>query len=470
MRRNHRLAAAGALLSAGILAAAIIPGQASSHREAPLISQDPVADSTDVYTFVSPDKQDTVTIATNWIPFENPAGGPNFSRFGDDVRYDVNVDNNGDTIEDIVYEFRFKTKVLNPTTYQFNGGAVTSLSDTDLNVRQTYSVTRVEHGRRTLMAVDQPVVPDFIGPRSMPNYAALVEEGIRPLPKDGGTRVFVGQRDDSFFVDLGSVFDLGGLRPLNEAHAIKRPASKGVDGVAGFNVATISLQIPITRLTSTGGGLSGVNDPHAVIGVWTTSYRQSTRVLKPGTSSSQGNWVQVSRLGMPLVNEVVAPLGAKDLFNSSEPKKDTQFLGAVTDPELGRLIPIIYPGVNTPPAPRTDLVTIFLTGIPGLNQPPNVVPGEMLRLNMAIMPTATPSPLGLLGGDMAGFPNGRRLGDDVTDIELRAVAGGTPFTPDFNKSPNNILGDGVDSNDVPFLPTFPYQGTPHNGYGANGGS
>ena len=215
-------------------------------------------------------------------------------------------------------------------------------------------------------------------------------------------------------------------------------------------------------------GAGAPTDPDAVIGVYAASERRQVRVLSSkGNQPSQfGKWVRVSRLGMPLVNEVVIPLGKKDRFNASDPADDAQFGKFVLDPEPARLIPVLYPGVKVPAAPRNDLAAIFLTGIPGLNQPAKVRPAEMIRLNMGIAPTpfAQQNPLGLLAGQMDGFPNGRRLVDDTPDIELRALAGGTPFTPDFNKAPNNILTDGVQKNDKPFLSSFPYLATPHQGY------
>jgi hypothetical protein len=218
--------------------------------------------------------------------------------------------------------------------------------------------------------------------------------------------------------------------------------------------------VPISDLTT--------DAAHPIIGVYSQTKRQQARVLSPSGPGSaprnSGAYVNVSRLGMPLVNEVVIPLGQKDHFNASEPSDDAQFLGFVQDPEPARLIPVLYPGVTVPPAPRNDLVTIFLTGIPGLNQPPNVKPSEMIRLNTSTPVAANPNPLGVLAGDVQGFPNGRRLGDDVVDIELRALAGATPFTPAFVKSPNNLLGDGVNANDMPFLSAFPYVATPHQGY------
>jgi hypothetical protein len=440
-----------------LAASGVMVAEASSHREAPLITEDPVADNTDVYAFVAPDAPDSVTFVANWIPLEAPQGGPNFHKFGDDVLYTVKVDNNGDAVEDLTYEFRFTTRITNPNSFLYNTNPVTSLDDPDLNIRQTYSITEVRRGRSRQIASGLPVAPANIGPRSTPNYPALANAATQTLP--GGIKVFAGPRDDPFFVDLGSVFDLGGLRPLNGAHAIPLPAAAGVDGLQGFNTHSIVIQVPKAQVVE--------KDP--VIGVWSATYRRSTRVLRGdgGAPFNFGFWKQVSRLGMPLVNEVVVPLGQKDRFNASSPDRDAQFGAFVSDPELARLVPVLYPGVSVPPAPRDkDIVPIFLTGIPGLNQPKNVKPSEMIRLNTSIAPTPfdAQDPLGLLGGQNDGFPNGRRLVDDVADIELRAIAGGTPFTPDFNVFPNNALTDGVDANDVPFLRQFPYVGLPHQGY------
>jgi hypothetical protein len=432
----------------------LVISAASSHREAPLISQDPVADNTDTYAFVSPDQPDTVTLVANWIPLELPAGGPNFSSFGDDVLYKINVDNNGDAEPDIVYEWRFKTTIGDPNTFLYNTGPVTSLDDDTLNVKQTYTLTKVEGGKRSVVLKNAPVAPANVGPRSMADYDALATAAITEVP--GGGQSFAGPRDDPFFVDLGSVFDLLGLRPLNSAHAIKLPDEPGVDGLAGFNVHAVVLQVPTEELVK--------SDP--TIGIWSTTDRFRAKVYGGGKVRDRGGFTQVSRLGMPLVNEVVAPLGAKDLFNASVPADDAQFLKAVQDPEPARLIPKLYPGVEVPPAPRDDLVSIFLTGIPDVNKPKKGKPSEMIRLNTSIAPTpiAQQDRLGLLAGQNDGFPNGRRLVDDVTDIELRALAGGTPFTADFNKAPNNALTDGVDSNDIPFLEVFPYLAAPHQGY------
>jgi len=455
LHRKLRVVVPALVLGVALAISGLVQGGASSHREAPLISQDPVADNTDTYAFVSPDKPDTVTLVANWIPLELPAGGPNFAKFGDDVLYKINIDNNGDAVPDIVYEWRFKTTIADPNTFLYNTGPVMSINDSTLNVKQTYTLTAVTGGKRKVLLRDAPVAPANIGPRSTPNYDALAASAITQLP--GGGQSFAGPRDDPFFVDLGSIFDLLGLRPLNGAQKIKLAAQPGVDGLAGFNVHAVVLQVPTSSLVSG-------SDP--VIGVWSTTDRRTTTVLGGGKTKGKGKFTQVSRLGMPLVNEVIAPLGAKDLFNASQPADDAQFLKAVQDPEPSRLIPALYPGVTVPPTPRSDLVSIFLTGIDKLNKPVKGKPSEMIRLNTSIKPTplAQQDRLGLLAGQMDGFPNGRRLIDDVTDIELRALAGGTPFTPDFNKAPNNALTDGVDKNDVPFLDAFPYLAAPHQGY------
>jgi hypothetical protein len=438
---------------------------ASSHREAPLISLDPTADNTDVYAFRSPDKPDTVTFVANYIPLEEPNGGPNFNKLDDTVLYEIHVDNNGDAKDDITYQFRFKTTVLDPTTYQYSTGPILSLDDPHFNIRQSYSVTRIVGGKAQLLGDNLPTPPVNIGPRSTPNYAALAATAVRPLA--GGSTVFVGQRDDAFFVDLGAVFDLAGLRPFNPAHVIPLPVAPGMDGVGGFNTHSIELQVPINQLTRAGTTPSGPSDPSAVIGVYASASRQKIRVLSDdGTSESHGPFQQVSRLGNPLINEVVIHLGQKDFWNAQDPANDRQFLPNYLTPEVSRLEQQYYPTVITPQTNRQDLVKVLLTGLPGLNYT-GPTPADLLRLNMAIAPTApvgAGNPLGVLDGDLAGFPNGRRLEDDTVDIELRAFAGGYTLTPAFNHAPNNVLGDGVDRNDMPFLSAFPYLATPHQGY------
>jgi hypothetical protein len=434
-----------------VVTLALMPGQASSHREAPLLAQDPMADNTDVYAFVSPDAPDTVTLIANFIPFQKPDGGPNFYSFDPNVVYEIHIDNNGDAVEDITYQWRFTTEVRNPATFLYNTGPVTSLDDPDLNVRQFYRLTRIDGPRRTGTVTELsgrlPVPPPNIGPRSTPNYGAL-GGGIQALP--GNITVFAGQRDEGFYVDLG-IFDLLGVG-----------TGTVEDSTAGFNVSSLAIRVPKSALTRSRATPANANDPNAIIGVWSTASRFATRTLSAGAEQHSGALVQVSRLGNPLVNEAVIDLARKDAFNGIEPTADAVALDRVTDPEVPKLLKLIF-NVDSPPAPRNDLVTIFLTGIPGLNQPTNVRAAEMLRLNMAVPPTSSPNRMGVLGGDLAGFPNGRRVGDDVLDIVLQAAAGGTPLTPAYNRSPNNSLGDGVSGNDVPYMPSFPYLGIPHPG-------
>ncbi len=440
------------LLGAGALATlAMLPGQASSHREAPLIAQDPMADNTDLYAFVDPNEPTLVTLISNVIPFQDPDGGPNFYPFDPNVTYEIHVDNNADAVEDITFQWKFTTEVRNAATFLYNTGPVTTIDDPDLNVRQFYSLTRIDGprrtGRRTLLAGRLPVPPPNIGPRSTPNYGALAG-GIQQLP--GDMRAFAGQRDEGFYVDL-AIFDLLGVG-----------SGEVEDSTAGFNVSALALQVPMRDLTRTGTMPAGPSDPNGIIGVWTTTSRPAVATRSAGKIDYTGELVQISRLGNPLVNEAVIDLARKDVFNAITPTSDAAALDRVLDPEVPKLLNLIY-GVQSPPAPRNDLVTIFLTGIPGLNQPQGVVASEQLRLNMGIPPSRQPDPMGVLRGDLAGFPNGRRVGDDVTDIVLQAAAGATPLTPGFNIAPNNQIGDGVGRNDVPYLATFPYLGIPHAG-------
>jgi hypothetical protein len=440
-------------------------GQASSHREAPLISMDPMADNTDLYAFRSPDRPDTVTIIANYIPLESPAGGPNFPAFDDSVLYEIHVDNDGDATEDLTYQFRFHTETRNPDTFLYNTGPITSLDDPNWNRPQTYTVRLVRHGSGhseagEVLASDLTTPPDNIGPRSTPAYESLAAAAVHSLP--GGIRVFAGQRDDPFFVDLGSVFDLAGLRPFNPAHLIPLPAEPGHDGVARYNTHSIAIQVPIAQL---------VSGSSPTIGIYASASRQAVRILrKDGDADQNGQFVQVSRLAEPLINEVVIPLGQKDLWNRSDPADDARFEGFYTRPEVSRLEQLLYGGVLAPVSSvnRSDLVSILLTGVPGLNFT-GPRKADLLRLNTSVPPAPNPSRLAVLDGDLAGFPNGRRLADDVVDIELRAFAEGYgSFLNGLlglpNKSPNNLLGDGVDANDVPFLAAFPYVGTPHQGY------
>ncbi len=436
--------------------------EASSHREAPAIGADPLADTTDVYAFIAPDAPDKLTIVGNWIPLEEPAGGPNFYNFGDDVSYEFSIDNNGDAEADVTYEYRFRTTVVDPTTFLAATGPITSLDDPNFNIRQTYDVYRNGVKINTAPLASPP---NNIGPTSTPDYASLAAAAVHTLPD--GSKHFAGQRDDPFFVDLGAVFDLATIRVL--------PGNNGggLDGVGGFNTHSIVLQVPIDQLTKCHCDPAPTGAA-AVLGVWSDTYRNKIQVLEnDGTQKDNGPRVQVSRLGMPLVNEVVIPLSHKDRFNASDPKDDAQFGQFVLNSDLAGKLNAVY-GLGLPTSGRSDLATVFLTGIPGLNQPPAVKAAEMIRINVGIKPDnagcADYSTLGVIGGDICGFPNGRRLADDVTDVELRAVACGYGF--DFGPCDSEAgyaatteqLGDGVEGNDVPFLASFPYVGTPHSGF------
>jgi Domain of unknown function (DUF4331) len=447
-------------LALGLTVTATLPFSAfaSSHSEAPGTSKDRFIDDTDLYAWVAGDVPSAVTIVGNWAPMLEPNGGPNFYGFDDAAHYYINVDNVGDAQDHIQFQFAFKTTRQNPNTFLYNTGPVTSLTDAHLNVQQTYTVTRYDNGVPTVLGTDIPVAPNFVGPVSMPDYAALAQSAVATL--SDGTRVFAGPRDDPFFVDLGATFDLLTIRkvPGNKG--------KGVDGLSGYDVLTIALQVPKARLTKDGQAPSAAANNH-IIGIYDTAERQQTRMINgDGTVSFSGPWMQVSRLGNPLVNEVVIPLKDKDRFNATEPTGDGAFLPYVLDPELAGLLHALY-GINVPPAPRNDLVAVFLTGVAGLNQPAGVMGSEMLRLNMTIAPATTPNRFGVIAGDLAGFPNGRRLGDDVVDIAERVVAGVLVGAP-YNGAPNNQLGDGIDVNDVPFLPYFPYVALPHDPLSARG--
>jgi hypothetical protein len=474
----RRIAFALLVVSAAAAAVAVAlvrgPGpdasRASSHREAPLISNDPAADNTDLYAFVSPDAPKTVTIVANYIPLEQPAGGPNFASFGDDVRYEIKVDNNGDGEEDVTYRFRFKTITGNPNTFLYNTGPIDTLSDSDWNVRQTYTVTRINHHGAKVLGTDIPVPPVNIGPRSTPGYDALADAAIADLQ---GAKVFAGQRDDPFYVDLGSIFDLAGLRPFNSLHDIPLPDGSGVDGVAGYNTHSIVLQVPIRKLTRD-HKLHAADESEAVLGVYATASRQRVRVFQHGDVRNEAGWVQISRLGEPLINEAVIPRGKKDLWNSTDPAEDMRFLRFYRSPEVTKLENGLYDALdNANETDRDDLVAVLLTGVPGLNFT-GPTKADLLRLNTGIAPTADVGEgdrLGVLNGDLAGFPNGRRLEDDIVDIDLRAFAEGYgTFLNGLlglpNRSPNNLLGDGVDANDRMFRADFPYVATPFSGYEA----
>lgn len=456
----------------------------SSHREAPEISGDPAADNTDLYAFVSPDRPDCVTIIANYLPFQNPQGGPNFYEFSDDVRYDINVNNRGDGRPDVTYRFQFTTRIRNRNTFLYNTGPITSLTSTAWNRPQSYTVTRIVRGGPTTVLGKGLLSPPVnVGVRSTPNYGRLAAAAIHDLP--GGRRVFAGQRAEGFFVDLGSIFDLGALRPFNMAHLIPLAAAPGLNGTGGLNVHSIAIQVPITDLTRGGVRPRMVADPKAVLGIWATASRRTTTIRgeHPGVAVHTGPFVQVSRLGNPLFNEVIVPMSRKDEWNAEQPWQDGAYAASVAKPELASLLPVLYPGVFPKLAaytkPRADLSAILLTGIPsgvvpGFQNYTGPAPADMLRLNVAVPPTMRdPNPLGLVAGDAAGFPNGRRVFDDVTTIELRAIAGLTlplvdpSFTPDGAVS---ALKDGSTNTNGDFLTSFPYLAPPIGGYQAIPGS
>jgi hypothetical protein len=424
-----------AVLGVAIAAAVLVvrgpspeAGKASSHREAPLIAEDPSADTTDLYAYRSPDAPSALTVIANWIPAEDPAAGPNWYRFSERARYSIKIDRNGDAKPDVTYRFRFK----NREDSLFLGNTV-----------QDYTVTRVMRG-------DDKVVgrgvtpPNNIGPRTTPNYRQLVESSVASLA--GGGKVFAGQREDAFFADIGAIFDLVAIRK-----GVGNMGG-GKDFFAGYAVHGIALQIPISQL----------DDSDHTVGVWATTERPRVKIRQYRRNGvrrfhEEKQWVQVSRLGNPLINEVIIPTKLKDRWNRLGPDKDAQFEQYYREPILAAVINQLY-DLGVPEKNRDDLVAVLLTGVPGLNfTGPKLA--DMLRVNLSIAPASSPNRLGVLAGDTAGFPNGRRLEDDVIDIAERAVAGKLKGHP-----AGDLLGDGVDGNDVPTLGTFPYENDPPSGF------
>ncbi|MBX3012778.1 MAG: DUF4331 domain-containing protein [Caldilineaceae bacterium] len=538
--RTHlrRLGLVGSLLLAPILllSAVLIATQsqanASSHREAPLISKDAFADNTDTYVFISPADEDNVVLVGSWIPFEGPEGGPNYFEWDDSALYDLYVDNDGDAQADITYTLSSKVEVKNLNTFLYNVNSITSLGDPDWNRQQFITVTETTaDGASTVLIGNKSTAPVNIGEKSTPNYQALADEAIYDAADGvpGNLKVFAGQTDDPFWVDL-QVFDLLTLRGQNAPVGYTIGANIPVDSLSGFNVHSLVVEVPIARLKQ---------GDEPVLGVWAGTRRSATRVIQPlNTISNSSSFVQVSRLGMPLVNEVVIPLQLKDAFNAIPPSVDAILYttggpgGAafqkllqksVEDPEIGNLLCTLYSvplpgdanndcktdvqyisdvGASGLRSGRGDIFDIFLTGMKlaapftiqtksgpmtlpagfNVNQPANVVPAEMIRINTNIkgdLCSPTPSRLGVLGGDACGFPNGRRLTDDVVEIELLAVAGAaypvldgrdTNFT--FNPVLIDVLSDGIDHNDVPYYKNsqlsaapanFPYLGLAQSG-------
>ncbi len=454
---------------------------ASSHREAPFITELPKVDAADFYMFrdYEPGREGFVALIANYLPLQAAYGGPNYFTLDPDALYEIHIDNNGDAKEDITFQFRFKneqqdTKLTiggkSVAIPLINFGGITASDSSKLNMKESYGVKIVRGNRRTgtvgtiTNASDGSAIfakpVDNIGNKSIPNYETYAMSHLYGITIPGCATqggMFVGQRKDPFVVNLGEAFDLINTNPLGEVNAEK-------DSLADKNVTTIALHVPIACLTS---------GTEPVIGAWTTASLRQGRLLNPkatfaSPSKEGGRWVQVSRLGSPLVNEVVIGLKDKDRFNSSKPENDSQFADYVTNPTFPALIEILYPSAPAPTLfPRTDLVAAFLTGVSGVNQPANVVASEMLRLNTSIAPTpiASQKNLGVIDGDNAGFPNGRRPGDDVVDIALRVVMGklislGLFGTTSQAPAGSAALTDGALVNVTMFDPSFPFLKSP----------
>jgi len=495
------------------------PSFAASHREAPITAIDHQADITDVFAFVSYDDPSKVTLIMDVNGFLDPANGPNYFPFDSEITYAIHVDNNNTALPGISFEFNFnKPEIRLPGVFTGfigagsgipvpanapKGGpapgttlippAITALDgpgSTGLSLRQSYTVTMVTGSgatatRTPLGTATLYAVPSNVGPRTMPNYPALAAQGIYSL--GNGVRVWAGTADDPFYIDVGAIFDTVNLRPsafpsgvpgVLTASQDASSANTAPDALAGFNVNVIAIEVPITMLNSKHAQVP-VTDPTATIGVWATTSRPSVTVRTapgqtPPPATTGTTLVQIQRMGNPLFNEVLIGTDMKDFWSMSEPKDDSQFAASALDPLLARALNAAYGGaLQIPTPPRNDLLPLvqYLPPI-AYGNPPSGPVADLLRLNTAVPATAASSRsrLGLLAGDAAGFPNGRRVSDDVTDIALRVVAGGV-LVPGFNVFPNNALGDGVNSNDVPYQETFPYVAWAHSGLEIpNGGS
>jgi hypothetical protein len=473
-RPNHRRAFLGLSLSLALFAVLLAaPARASSHREAPGITRYPLWDNTDLYAFRDPIVTDQLTIIANWIPLEDPSGFPNFFHFDEGVWYQIHIDNDGDGVEDITYRFIFtEAPTRNTNTFLNFLGPVSSLNDPNINVSYTYTVDKIigpagngaSGGNITRVGSGLIELPNNAGPATFPggySTGSGLSAGVYTV--DGNVKVFAGPRSDMFFVDLGWLGDLLNFRP----GVLPGNHGGGINGVAGFNTHTIGMQIPLADVTKNGQFPTDPNNPASIVGIWADTWVPQTRVYQPTGAKpvTSGPFVQVSRLGLPLVNEVVIPYSMKDHFNASLPKDDAQFASFITDPELPKLLHGLF-GVSVPPTPRNDLLNLVV-GFPGLTQRPGEVPADELRVNLGIYPTAIAptflaNRMGVLGGDLGGFPNGRRPWDDVVDIEIQVLAG--VLVDGFNIAPNNELGDGVDGPEKPFLAAFPYLRSPSSGY------
>src|SRR4051812_33117784 len=463
MRRSAVLIVAlTAAIAAGLLAA--VGAFSSSHREAPRIMLDPAADNTDVYAFTAPDAQDSLTVVSNWVPLEEPAGGPYFGKLDPRARYYVKIDNTGDGYEDVAYRWQFKNRFRNPNSFLYAAPTVDSVNDPDLNFVQTYDLYKETYKKRHLVgtrkiASDVPVAPDNVGPKTIPSYDKVAAGAITSLR--GGGKTFVGPRDDAFFVDLGAVFDGINIDKPGRPNIGLGNQGGGKDDVAGYNTHSFVLQVPESEVTGNGKAVSGEKAENAVVGVWATTERRRVNVLR-GRHGHRGRWAQVSRLGNPLINEVIIPIGQKDKFNRTSPADDLKNFGTYAlNPEPARLLNALF-HLGVKESGRTDIVQALLTGVPGLTQiGSHPAPADTLKLNLGVPPSASPSRFGVLANDLAGFPNGRRLADDVTDIELRVIAGALLKPSEGGKQ--IPLGDGVDQNDHAFRPSFPYVALPTDG-------
>lgn len=485
------------LLLAAAVMAFTLPAHAANHREAPITALDHKADITDVYAFRSyaPGATAHVTVILCVDPFLDPSNGPNWSPFDPDVLYEIKIDNNNDAIEDIVFQFRFRTEQRLPNLFQayagVPGGAVApgnspppvapgtlivpprilAFGDAGLGTRQSYTVAMIRGGITTPIAATSPLfaLPANVGPRTM-DYNALFNQAIYTTTTPG-VKVFAGTVDDPFWIDLGGAFDTlntSKAPPVLSNAEDAALVNLASDRLSGYAVNAIAIEVPIAMLTRT-GAIEPANSPAATIGVWaSTSRPRLTTRRAPLPTANSGGWSQVQRMGHPLINELLIGTGFKDQFSMEQPRNDAQFASFFLDPTLARVVNALTGGaVVIPTPPRTDLLPLVTYS------PPIAAPGtptgpvaDLLRLNTGVAPTPAVSQnrLGLIGGDAAGYPNGRRLGDDVVDIALRVVAGGVLAGPQFSNSPINArLGDGVNVNDVPYRASFPYLGDAPSG-------
>jgi hypothetical protein len=470
MRRSSVLgAAAVAALAAGTLAVTGAPG--SSHREAPDILADPTADNTDVYAFTAADAPGSLTVVANWIPMEEPAGGPYFGKLDPKARYYVKIDNTGDGYEDVAYRWSFRQFFRTPGSFLDAAPTVDSVDDPDVNFVQRYDLYKETYKHRRLVKVqrilhDAPVAPANTGPKTVPDYGKVEAGAITSLP--GGGKSFVGPIDDPFFLDLNTVFDGLNLDKPGRPGIGLGNQGGGKDDVSGYNTHGFVLQVPESAVTVNGKSVASAGARNAVVGVWATTERERIGVRRHGAYAAshkrhEPQWVQVSRLGNPLINEVVIPIGEKDKFNRTSPADDAKNFGTYAlNPELARLLNALF-GLGVKETDRTDIVQALLTGVPGLTQiGSKPAAADTLKLNLGVPPAASPNRFGVLAGDLAGFPNGRRLADDVTDIELRVIAGA--LLPADKGGKQIPLGDGVDQNDKPFRSTFPYVAQATDGF------